>query len=225
LANLKVRQAMNYALNRVAINNALFFGKGEPAWSLFPTGANYDDKSLTNYYAYNPTKAKQLLAQAGYPHGFSTTLMALPEAGNDQLATVLQAQWKQIGVNVQIVQTSNYVTDLYQDHKAAMGLNPSGLPGIEKLTTQFIPGSIGDICNYSNPSLNSITNQIQALPPTSPKLKTEWIAAQDFIIKNALGFYVVYSPNVEGASKSVKNLQIVPYVGGPINFWVTSVSG
>jgi hypothetical protein len=35
----------------------------------------------------------------------------------------------------------------------------------------------------------------------------------------------VYSPNVEGASKSVKNLQIVPYVGGPINFWETSVSG
>ncbi len=131
---------------------------------------------------------------------------------------MLQAQWKQIGVNVQIVQSSNYVTDLYQDHKAAMGLNPSGLPGIEKLTTQFIPGSIGDICNYNNSTLNAITNQIQALPPTSPKLKSEWIAAQDFIIKNALGFYVVYSPNVEGASKSVKNLQIVPYVGEPINF-------
>ena len=225
LANLKVREAMNYALNRVAINNALFFGKGEPAWSLFPEGANYYDKSLTNYYAYNPTKAKQLLAQAGYPHGFSTSLIALPEAGNDQLATVLQAQWKAIGVNVQLVGSSNYVTDLYTDHKAAMGLNPSGLPGIEKLTTQFIPGSIGDICNYNNPTLNAITDQIQALPPTSPKLKSEWIAAQDFIIKNALGFYVVYSPNVEGASKSVKNLQIVPYVGGPINFWETSVSG
>jgi peptide/nickel transport system substrate-binding protein len=225
LANLKVREAMSYAINRVAINNALYFGKGEPAWSLFPTGANFYDTSLTNYYAYNPKKAKQLLAQAGYPHGFSTTIIPLPEASNQQLATVLQAQWKQIGISVQIVQSSNYVTDLYQDHKAAMGLNPSGLPGIEKLTTQFVPGSVGDICNYSNPTLNSITSQIQALPPTSPKLKSEWVAAQDFIIKNALGFYVDYSPNVTGASKSVKHLQVIPYVGGPINFWEVSVSG
>lgn len=225
LASLKVREALSYAVNRVSINNALYFGKGEPAWSLFPTGSNFYDKSLTNFYAYNPKKAKRLLTQAGYPHGFATTLMALPEAGNDQLATVLQAQWKQIGVSVQIVPTSNYVTDLYQDHKAAMGLNPSGLPGIEKLTTQFLPGSIGDICNYSNPTLNSITNEIQALPPTSPKLKSEWIAAQDFVIKNALGIYVDYSPNVTGASKSVKHLQVIPYVGGPINFWEVSVSG
>ncbi len=225
LADLKVREALNYAVNRVAINNALLFGKGEPAWSIFPTGSNFYDSSLTGYYAYNLTKAKKLLAEAGYPHGFSTSIMALPEADTNQLATVLQAEWKQIGVSVQIVSTSNYVTDLYQDHKAAMGLNPSGLPGIEKLTTQFVPGSVGDICGYNNPTLNSITNQIQALPPSSPKLKSEWVAAQDFVIKNALGFYVDFSPNVTGASKSVKNLQVIPYVGGVLNYWVVSVSG
>jgi peptide/nickel transport system substrate-binding protein len=225
LANLKVREALNYAINRVAINNALLFGKGQPAWSIFPEGSNYYDSSLTGYYAYNLKKAKELLSQAGYPHGFSTSIMALPESDTDQLATVLQAQWKQIGVSVQIVSTSNYVTDLYQDHKAAMGLNPSGLPGIEKLTTQFVPGSVGDICNYNNPTLNAITNEIQALPPSSPKLKSEWIAAQDFVIKNALGFYVDYSPNVTGATKSVKNLQVIPYVGGVLNYWEVSVSG
>jgi peptide/nickel transport system substrate-binding protein len=225
LANLKVREALNYAINRVAINDALLFGKGQPAWSIFPEGSDYYDSSLTGYYAYNPKKAKELLAQAGYPHGFSTSIMALPESDTDQLATVLQAQWKQIGVSVQIVSTSNYVTDLYQDHKAAMGLNPSGLPGIEKLTTQFVPGSVGDICHYNNPTLNAITNEIQALPPSSPKLKSEWIAAQDFVIKNALGFYVDYSPNVTGATESVKNLQVIPYVGGVLNYWEVSVSG
>ncbi|HLN16001.1 MAG TPA: ABC transporter substrate-binding protein [Acidimicrobiales bacterium] len=225
LASLKVREAMNFAINRQSINNALLFGKGEPAWSIFPTGSAYYDPSLTNIYAYNPTKAKQLLAQAGYPHGFSTTIMPLPEADTDQLAAALQAQWKQVGINVTIEQTSNYVTDLYSDNKAAMGLNPSGLPGIEKLTTQFIPGSIGDICHYSSPTLNNDLKQIEALPPSSPKLKAAWIAAQDFIIKNALGYYVDYSPLVTGASKSVKNLQVIPYVGGVLNYWVVSVPG
>ena len=117
------------------------------------------------------------------------------------------------------------MTDLYSDHKASMGLNPSGLPGIEKLTTQYIPGSVGDICDYNNPTLNAIDNEIQALPPSSPKLKSEWIAAQDFVLKNALGIYVDYAPNVTGAAKSVKNLQVIPYVGGVVNYWVTSVSG
>jgi peptide/nickel transport system substrate-binding protein len=225
LANLKVREAMNDAINRVAINDALLFGKGEPAWSLFPSNSSYYDPSLTNYYAYNPTKAKQLLAEAGYPNGFTTTMMALPETDTAQMETVLQSQWKAVGINVQIVSTSNYVTDLYQDHKAAMGLNPSGLPGIEKLTTQYIPGSIGDICDYNNPTLNAINNELQALPPSSPKVKSEWIAAQDFVIKNALGFYIVYSPNVSVASKNVKNLSDIPYVGGVLNYWTVSVSG
>lgn len=225
LANVKVRQALNFATNRTAINNALLYGKGEPAWSIFPSSSNYYDPSLTNIYAYNVKKAKSLLAEAGYPHGFSTSIMALPEAATDQLTTVLQEEWKQIGVNVQIVQSSNYVTDLYTDNKAQMGLNPEGLPGIEKITTQYIPGDVGDLCNYNNPTLNSLTKEIQALPPSSTKLKSLWTQAQDFIIKNALSVYVDYSPNVTGAAKDVTNLQNIPYVGGVLNYWVVSVPG
>lgn len=223
LAKVKVRQALNYATNRTAINNALLYGKGEPAWSIFPSSSNFYDKSLTNIYAFNLKKAKTLLAQAGYPHGFSTTLMALPEASTAQLATVLQEEWKQIGVSVQILQSSNYVTDLYTDNKAQLGLNPQGLPGIQKITTQYTPGDVGDLCNYDNPTLNALTKELQSLPPSSSKLKSVWTQIQDFVIKNALSIYVDYSPNVTGAAKDVKNLQNIPYVGGVLNYWVVSV--
>lgn len=225
LAKVQVRQALNYAVNRVAINNALLFGKGQPAWSMFPSTSALYDPSLTNIYAYNVKKAKKLLAEAGFPNGFSTTLMPLPESDTNQLATVLQSEWAQIGVKVTIVQTSNYVTDLYSDNKAQLGLNPSGLPGIEKLTTQFIAGHTGDLCNYNDPTLNALTNQIQSLPPTSPKLKADWKQAQDIAVKDALGVYVEYSPVVTGASKSVRNLSDIPYVGGVPNYWVMSVPG
>lgn len=224
LANTKVRQAMSYAVNRVAINNALLHGLGEPAWSIFPSTSQYYDKSLTNIYAYNVKKAKQLMAQAGYPNGFSTSLMALPEADTAQIATVLQSEWAQIGIKMTIIPTTNYVSDLYQDNKAQMGLNPSGLPGISKLTTQFIPGgSVGDICNYSNPTLNALTQQIESLPPTSPKLRAAWVQAQDIIIRNALDIYIDFVPLVTGAAKSVTNLQDVPYVGGVLNYWVVGL--
>ena len=151
LANVKVRQALSYATDRVSINKALIYGKGEPAWSIFPSTSSFYDKSLTNDYAYNLKKAKALLAQAGYPHGFSTTIIALPEAITDQLATVLQGEWKKIGVKLSIVQSSNYVTDLYTDHKAQLGLNPEGLPGIDKITTNYTPGDVGDIVQLQQP--------------------------------------------------------------------------
>jgi peptide/nickel transport system substrate-binding protein len=225
LANLKVRQALNFATNRTAINNALLYGKGQPAWSIFPSTSSYYDKALTNVYAYNPKKAKALLAQAGYPHGFSTSIMPLPEPQDDQLATVLQQEWKQIGVTLSIVQSSNYVTDFYTDKKAKMGLNPEGLPGIQKITTQYIPGDVGDTCGYDSPTLDALTKQLEALPPSSPKLKAIWTKIQLFVIHNALTIYVVYAPEVTGAQKDVTGVQNIPYVGGVLNYWGVSVPG
>ena len=128
-------------------------------------------------------------------------------------------------MSVQIVQSSNYVTDLYTDNKAQMGLNPEGLPGIQKITTQYILGDVGDLCNYNNPALNALTKEIEALPPSSPKLKGVWTKAQDFIVKNALSIYVDYSPDVTGAAKDVKDPVNIPYVGGVLNYWVVSVPG
>jgi ABC-type transport system substrate-binding protein len=223
LANVKVRQALSYATDRVAINNALLFGKGEPAWSIFPLSSSFYDKSLTNDYAYNVKKAKALLAQAGYPHGFSTTIIALPEAVTNQLTTVLQGEWKKIGVTLKIIQSSNYVTDVYTDHKSQLGLNPEGLPGIGKITTNYTPGDVGDICNYNNPTLNNLTKQIQATSPSSPNLKGLWTKVQDFIRKNALSVYIDYQPIVTGAQKNVTGLQNIPYVGGVLNYWGVSV--
>jgi ABC-type transport system substrate-binding protein len=138
---------------------------------------------------------------------------------------VLQQEWKQIGVKLTIVQSSNYVTDFYTDKKAQMGLNPEGLPGIDKITTQYISGDVGDTCGYSNPTLNALTKQLEALPPSSPKLKSVWTKIQLFVIHNALSIYVVYAPEVTGAQKNVTGVQNIPYVGGVLNYWGVSVPG
>ena len=52
-----------------------------------------------------------------------------------------------------------------------------------------------------------------------------WTQIQDFVIKNALSIYVDYAPVVTGAAKNVKNLQVIPYVGGVLNYWTVSVPG
>lgn len=100
-----VRQAMNYAINRSAITKNLLFGTGIPAdQPLAPGQLGYNP--AVNPYNYNPTLAKKLLAKAGYPNGFSTTLL-VPTSGSGMqdpisMGTAIQANLAAIGVKVQI---------------------------------------------------------------------------------------------------------------------------
>ena len=72
-AKKEVRQALNYAVDKEAICKNIF--KGEAV----PTGAQRLPRSMDiPPYPYDPAKAKQLLAQAGYPKGFPVTMMAFP---------------------------------------------------------------------------------------------------------------------------------------------------
>ncbi|HYU84802.1 MAG TPA: ABC transporter substrate-binding protein, partial [Kribbellaceae bacterium] len=75
LADVRVRQALNYATDRKAISSALFPDGGRPTSQLtVPGGYGYDEK-LDDAYPYDVVKAKQLLAEAGYPAGFSLKIV------------------------------------------------------------------------------------------------------------------------------------------------------
>ncbi len=99
LADVRVRQALNYAVDVNAIVDNLFNGLGQRQSSPIMVGAlGYD--STVAPYDYNPAYAKQLLAAAGYPSGFSATMdLASSDNPNEALAVIGQLQ--QVGVNVQ----------------------------------------------------------------------------------------------------------------------------
>jgi peptide/nickel transport system substrate-binding protein len=99
LADRRVRQALNYAVNVEAIVTNLYKGLGTRQSSPIMTGALGFDPNLAAY-DYNPTFAKQLLADAGYPNGFTATMdMASSDNPSEALAVVGQLQ--QVGVTVQ----------------------------------------------------------------------------------------------------------------------------
>lgn len=108
LNNLKVRQALNYAINRTAITKNLLDGTATPAYQVASTGNPAYDPA-NNVYSYNPTLAKKLLAQAGYPHGFKLGVL-YPVSGSSMLLTQpinseLQSQLAAVGVQVKLVPT------------------------------------------------------------------------------------------------------------------------
>lgn len=107
LADLQVRQALNYATGRSAISSALFPGTGTPTSQLIVPGGYGYEASLTNAYPYDISRAKELLAAAGYPHGFTMQIVTGEYGGMNLVAEALSQQWKQAGINLQVTDYAN----------------------------------------------------------------------------------------------------------------------
>ncbi len=105
-AKREVREALDIAVDRGAIFKALFpRGDAMQAVSAFPPAIPGYNHQLKN--EFNPERAKELLAKAGFPHGFALDLWALPVVRptnpNGQLmAQIIQQDWAKIGVQAQI---------------------------------------------------------------------------------------------------------------------------
>jgi len=98
LGQQKVRQALNYAIDRTGIAGSVM--KGRATDQMFGPGTDGYDASLDNYYTFDIAKAKQLLAEAGYANGFNVTVLSTPSI--DAMVQAVAATWAQIGVNVTI---------------------------------------------------------------------------------------------------------------------------
>jgi peptide/nickel transport system substrate-binding protein len=104
--NVKVRQAMQYAVDRDKINQLAFSGEG--MMTMLPRAPNswaYPEQ-LEGYYTYDLDKAKELLAEAGYPDGFDTQMLIRGTGGTYlDMAQVYQQDLAQIGVNMELLPT------------------------------------------------------------------------------------------------------------------------
>jgi len=99
----RVRQALNYAVDKDAIVRDVLKGTGAPSKGPVLPGT-WGDEARLKAFPYDPERAKKLLAEAGYPGGFSTTLW-VPESGSGMqspvaMSTVIQSNLKAVGVNV-----------------------------------------------------------------------------------------------------------------------------
>lgn len=100
LREAKVRQALNYAVDRDTMLDSIRQSRGRTTSQVFgPETLGYD-KKLDTYYSHDPAKAKDLLKEAGYADGFTLKLPRITAIVNDALAASLQADFKAIGVKL-----------------------------------------------------------------------------------------------------------------------------
>ncbi len=100
--DIRVRQAVAHAIDRQAVIDGAMFGYGTPIGTHFaPHNPAYKD--LTGMSAYDPDQAKALLAEAGFPDGFETTLHLPPPSYARRGGEIIAAQLAEVGIKAEII--------------------------------------------------------------------------------------------------------------------------
>jgi peptide/nickel transport system substrate-binding protein len=178
--NQLVRQAMNYAVDTQKIMK-LFYGQAEPLNQVFPAGM-VGHVNGAQFYTYDPAKAKQLLAQAGYPNGFSVTFYTHNVDPMPKLAQSIQNDLQQVGVKASIKQLAEApywalierpashvgigLTDWYMDYP-----DPSDWIGplFSKSSADTVGGA--NVSWWWSPQVESLYAQTQSMMPGDARTK------------------------------------------------------
>jgi peptide/nickel transport system substrate-binding protein len=213
--NVKVRQALSYATDYELIVNELLKGHGTQLKGPYASGAE-GYKEPTFVYKRDITKAKGLLAEAGFPNGFTFTLLyASPTVGAAQAAQVLQANWAEIGVKVQlqeIAETTRRDRVDKGDFEASMGqwvksAQPFWTMNVWHDSARF--GLAGDRSFYKNTSVDTLIRSAAA-EMDATKRSDLYRQAQDLIMKDAPYIYLYQRNSMIPMRDSVKGYQYNP---------------
>ena len=103
LANVEVRRALSYAIDRKTIADSLGHGYATPTVQTTAIGSGAYDPALEQTYTYDPDRARALLAQAGYPDGFTLDVATNgASVGLDNWTQAVVEDWQRIGVRVNL---------------------------------------------------------------------------------------------------------------------------
>ena len=166
--DVRVRQAVSYAVDRQQILDLAFDGYGTLLGSsMYPAFSKYFDDSLTDYYTYNTEKAKELLTEAGYPDGFDMTI-TVPSNYQPHMDTaqVIVEQLKAVGINatIQPVTWESWVQDTYSNRQfqsTVVGVDASSMTASAMLS-RFVSTAGNNFINYSNADYDALYAQAQA---------------------------------------------------------------
>lgn len=129
LADIRVRQALNHAVDRAKLARALFGEYGTPTDQIAPQGR--DGWNDTEFYSYDPGRARQLLADAGFPEGFSLPVLTPSAPFATNMVQAIASELAKIGVRLEITAstTDSAVSGKWPASFLGWGLPPVYLQG------------------------------------------------------------------------------------------------
>ncbi|MCU1591190.1 MAG: hbpA 3 [Frankiales bacterium] len=243
LANVKVRQAIEYAMNKKAVIQVL----GGP--TLFTCTGTILSPPITGYQKYDlyptpdcagdPAKAKSLLAAAGFPNGITLTYLFRNKGKAPAIAATNQAEFKKAGITLKLKQVNP--ADFYTQHLSHLPATKSGdwdlaVPGWSPdwagnaARSFFVPLLDGRLYaegttnygDYNNPEVNKLADQALAAP-TADKAASLWAQVDKMTMQDAPWIPIDYGQSVRFfSSKTLANCKILAGFSDncdPTNVW------
>ena len=219
--DLRVRQALNYAVDKQAMSKVVYGGYATPLDSPLPPLLNGYVK--VGAYPHDVAKAKQLLAEAGYPNGFDSVLWGGNSTATQRAMQFLQQQFATVGVKVQVeplesgvaaqkiwsVQKPEDATTLmhYTGWSASTGDADWGLRPL--LDSHSFPPTLFNTAYFSDPAFDQ---QIAAgLATADPHKRADaYKAAQEEAWKQAPWVYLVSPDNIAAQAKGLSGIYVMP---------------
>jgi len=199
--NVKVREAVSHAIDRQAIIDGAMFGYGTPIGTHFaPHNPAYVD--LTGNSAFDPEKSKALLAEAGFPDGFETTLFLPPPSYARRGGEIIAAQLAAVGIKAEItnVEWAQWLESVFKGKN--FGLT---------IVSHTEPMDIGIYANpdyyfqYDNPAFQELMTKLNST--TDPDMRTAMLGeAQNMISADYVNGYLFQLAALSVAKAGVQGL-------------------
>jgi len=220
----RVRQAMNYAVDKDAINKGLYAGATTASQGMPPVLWGYN-KSVKPY-PYDPAKARQLLKEAGYPNGFSTEMMVYANprgynpVGGAKLGEAVQGYLAKAGVQVKITQ---YEWGAYLDrfrHQPWEGFGIAGWSGDNGDPDNFLgdlfewdtannKARINNTARHHNPAYDRLLQEARRTTDQAKRAKL-YEQANAILHDDAPWIFINHTNQVRAARASVKGFLLNP---------------
>lgn len=205
IGNAKVREAIQYAVNKEELMQAIISGYGR-AGQLYatPNTFGYDDSK--DKYEYNVEKAKSMLADAGYPSGFNLAIYTTEEQTYVETAQILQAQLQEVGINATIttLEQNTLNQKVYDGEEIEMRVNfYNNLAGdMDFVMSKLVTSAYGQ--TYFNDQVDKLLLKARAEFDDTARKKVygEFL---DLMAQDMPWMTLYYEENRVGASKSVQD--------------------
>ncbi|WP_347976921.1 ABC transporter substrate-binding protein [Microbacterium sp. ProA8] len=161
LADVNVRKAINMAFDREALLEALQAGYGTVTEQVFPTTSVGYDEALDSTYEYDPEGAKELLAEAGYPDGFTLNMMST--AAFQTTFDLVAQQLADIGITVNYTDpgTGNFITDMLAPKYPATWMALEQNPDWQLINFMIAPEATFNPFGSQDPQVDEYISTIQ----------------------------------------------------------------
>jgi ABC-type transport system substrate-binding protein len=211
-ANKDARLALQYALDRDAINEGAYSGNATPWQTVMGPTSPYYDKKLNQTYSHNVKKAKQLLAKAGVAPGTTIRGLANSAAPQPILAEIVQDQLKDVGLNLEYTVTTNLVEDAprVQPDVLFVALDPQ----LMSLAFSGDP-TVLNVCGWSNPQVKA--DILAIVDPTKTQSERDKAAAefQQIILDESPVVVTILSPVTAAHTEKVHGIETITVPYGP----------